>query len=89
MPESTRKGLLIVNTGNGKGKTTAALGTILQWIREFCHRVTERTEKNQLKLRDSVADFEGFAVVLHYPLFTLNTEIWDSLVSFREIVPLV
>lgn len=30
MPESKRKGLLIVNTGDGKGKTTAALGTILR-----------------------------------------------------------
>lgn len=30
MPEIKRKGLLIVNTGNGKGKTTAALGTILR-----------------------------------------------------------
>jgi len=30
MPENNRKGLLIVNTGDGKGKTTAALGTILR-----------------------------------------------------------
>jgi cob(I)alamin adenosyltransferase len=30
MPEMNRKGLLIVNTGDGKGKTTAALGTILR-----------------------------------------------------------
>jgi len=30
MPEAKRRGLLIVNTGNGKGKTTAALGTILR-----------------------------------------------------------
>jgi len=30
MPEAKRKGLLIVNTGDGKGKTTAALGTILR-----------------------------------------------------------
>ncbi len=30
MHETKRKGLLIVNTGNGKGKTTAALGTILR-----------------------------------------------------------
>jgi cob(I)alamin adenosyltransferase len=30
MSESNRKGLLIVNTGDGKGKTTAALGTILR-----------------------------------------------------------
>jgi len=30
MSETKRKGLLIVNTGNGKGKTTAALGTILR-----------------------------------------------------------
>jgi cob(I)alamin adenosyltransferase len=30
MPETKRKGLLIVNTGDGKGKTTAALGTILR-----------------------------------------------------------
>ena len=30
MPESRRNGLLIVNTGDGKGKTTAALGTILR-----------------------------------------------------------
>lgn len=30
MPETNRKGLLIVNTGDGKGKTTAALGTILR-----------------------------------------------------------
>lgn len=30
MPETKRKGLLMVNTGNGKGKTTAALGTILR-----------------------------------------------------------
>jgi len=30
MPEKNRKGLLIVNTGNGKGKTTAALGIILR-----------------------------------------------------------
>jgi cob(I)alamin adenosyltransferase len=30
MPDAKRKGLLIVNTGDGKGKTTAALGTILR-----------------------------------------------------------
>lgn len=30
MADSGRKGLLIVNTGDGKGKTTAALGTILR-----------------------------------------------------------
>jgi cob(I)alamin adenosyltransferase len=30
MPEFNRKGLLIVHTGDGKGKTTAALGTILR-----------------------------------------------------------
>jgi cob(I)alamin adenosyltransferase len=30
MPETKRKGLLIVNTGDGKGKTTAALGTLLR-----------------------------------------------------------
>jgi len=30
MPETNRKGLLILNTGDGKGKTTAALGTILR-----------------------------------------------------------
>jgi len=30
MPQTNRKGLLIVNTGDGKGKTTAALGTILR-----------------------------------------------------------
>lgn len=30
MPEPKLKGLLIVNTGDGKGKTTAALGTILR-----------------------------------------------------------
>lgn len=30
MPESKKKGLLIVNTGDGKGKTTAALGILLR-----------------------------------------------------------
>ena len=30
MPETKRKGLLIVNTGDGKGKTTAALGILLR-----------------------------------------------------------
>ncbi len=30
MSETNRKGLLIVHTGDGKGKTTAALGTILR-----------------------------------------------------------
>ena len=29
-PARTRRGLVIVNTGNGKGKTTAALGTIFR-----------------------------------------------------------
>lgn len=29
-PKDERKGLLIVNTGNGKGKTTAALGILLR-----------------------------------------------------------
>ena len=34
---SETKGLLIVNTGDGKGKTTAALGTILRaWGRGMC-----------------------------------------------------
>lgn len=34
--DRTRRGLLIVNTGDGKGKTTAALGTILRaWGREM------------------------------------------------------
>lgn len=30
MPANTRQGLLIVNTGNGKGKSTASLGTLLR-----------------------------------------------------------
>jgi cob(I)alamin adenosyltransferase len=30
MPVNTRKGLLIVNTGNGKGKSTAAFGILLR-----------------------------------------------------------
>jgi cob(I)alamin adenosyltransferase len=30
MRDANRKGLLIVNTGDGKGKTTAALGTVLR-----------------------------------------------------------
>lgn len=30
MPTNIRKGLLIVNTGNGKGKSTAAFGTLLR-----------------------------------------------------------
>jgi cob(I)alamin adenosyltransferase len=30
MPEPSHNGLIIVNTGDGKGKTTAALGTILR-----------------------------------------------------------
>lgn len=36
MPPTTRKGLLIVNTGDGKGKSTAAFGTLLRaWGRGF------------------------------------------------------
>jgi len=35
-PKSKPKGLLIVNTGNGKGKTTAALGVLLRaWGRDM------------------------------------------------------
>ena len=35
-PRSKPKGLLIVNTGNGKGKTTAALGVLLRaWGRDM------------------------------------------------------
>lgn len=34
--ERTKKGLIIVNTGNGKGKTTAALGILLRaWGRDM------------------------------------------------------
>ncbi|MDR3577904.1 MAG: cob(I)yrinic acid a,c-diamide adenosyltransferase [Anaerolineaceae bacterium] len=36
MPAKNRKGLLIVNTGSGKGKSTAAFGTIFRaWGRGF------------------------------------------------------
>ena len=30
MPTTSRRGLIIVNTGNGKGKTTASLGVVLR-----------------------------------------------------------
>ena len=36
MSKNTKKGLLIVNTGDGKGKSTAAFGTVLRaWGRGF------------------------------------------------------
>lgn len=55
---STEKGLIIVNTGNGKGKTTAALGMVLRSlghgykvaIIQFIKGAWEPAEKNVLSI---------------------------------------
>merc|ERR1712070_654001 len=69
---SNKKGLIIVNTGNGKGKTTAALGMVLRSlghgfnvaIIQFIKGAWEPAEKNILRIFEKQLQFhamgEGF-----------------------------
>ncbi|BDA39801.1 Cob(I)yrinic acid a,c-diamide adenosyltransferase [cyanobacterium endosymbiont of Braarudosphaera bigelowii] len=69
---SNKKGLIIVNTGNGKGKTTAALGMVLRSlghgfnvaIIQFIKGAWEPAEKNILRIFEQQLQFhamgEGF-----------------------------
>src|SRR5258708_14669665 len=75
---TVEKGLLIVNTGTGKGKTTAAFGialrvlghgmrlTVLQFIKGGLHP-SERDFLGPLANYDFVTMRDGYTSYTHYP----------------------
>lgn len=55
-PRRIRKGLVIINTGNGKGKTTAALGTMLRaWGRGMSVCAVQFIKSEKVKYGEQMA----------------------------------